>query len=39
VKLPKYAMPEKIVHLDSIPYNANVKADRIALAKMIPDLK
>ncbi|MBQ9030192.1 MAG: AMP-binding protein [Parasporobacterium sp.] len=37
-KLPKYAMPEKVVHLDSIPYSANVKADRLALARMIPEL-
>jgi len=39
VKLPKYAMPEHITHLDSIPKNANVKADRIALAKMIREMK
>ncbi|MCF0230116.1 MAG: AMP-binding protein, partial [Parasporobacterium sp.] len=32
VILPKYAMPEHIVHLDSMPYNANMKADRQALA-------
>ena len=38
-KLPKYAMPEKIIHLDSIPYNANMKADRIALAKMVAEMK
>ena len=39
VKVPKFAMPEHIVHLDSIPYNANVKADRLALARMIPGLQ
>ena len=37
-KLPKYAMPEKIVRLETIPKSANVKADRVALAKMMRDL-
>ena len=37
-KLPKYAMPEKIVRLEKIPKNANVKADRQALAKMIKEM-
>lgn len=39
VKLPRYALPEKIIHLDEIPKSANVKADRQALARMIREMK
>ena len=37
--LPKYAIPENIIHLDQMPYNANLKADRRQLAQMIPAYK
>ena len=37
--LPKYAVPENIIHLDKMPYNANRKADRLQLEKMIPSYK
>ena len=37
--LPKYAIPENIIHLDQMPYNSNRKADRLALANMIPSYK
>ena len=39
VKLPKFAMPEHISHMESFPHNANGKADRIALGKMISELQ
>ena len=39
VKLPRYALPEKIFHLESIPKNANVKADRKALLQMAAERK
>lgn len=39
ITLPKYAMPEHIIRLDQMPYNANMKADRVQLAKMIPQYK
>ena len=35
----KYAIPENIIHLDQMPYNANLKADRRQLAQMIPAYK
>ena len=38
VKIPKFAMPEHFVHLDSMPYNANMKADRQALARKITEV-
>ena len=34
-KLPKYAMPEHIIRLEQMPYNANMKIDRHKLAEMI----
>ena len=37
--LPKYAIPEHNIHLDQMPYNANRKADRLQLAKMILSYK
>ena len=33
--LPKFAMPEHIVRLEALPHNANGKADRLALQKMV----
>ena len=32
--LPKFAIPDRIIKVDSIPYTATVKADRKALLKM-----
>ena len=37
--LPKYALPEKIIRLEKMPYNSNLKADRLQLTKMIPSYK
>ena len=37
--LPKYAIPEHIIHLDQMPYNSNRKADRLALTKLIPSYR
>lgn len=37
-KLPRYALPEKIIHVEDIPRTANVKADRKALLKMAAEL-
>ncbi len=37
--LPKFAMPENIIHVDSFPHNANGKADRLALARMAAEMK
>ena len=34
-RIPRFAMPEYFVHLDSIPYTANMKANRLALAQMV----
>lgn len=34
-KLPRYAIPDKYIHLDKIPYTATVKADRRALGAML----
>lgn len=39
VKIPKFAMPEHIIHIENMPYNANMKADRLQLAKMIPEVE
>ena len=33
--LPRFAMPEHFVHLDSIPYTANMKANRLELARTV----
>ena len=33
--LPKFALPDKFMHLDKIPYTATVKADRKALSQLI----
>ena len=37
--LPKYAVPENLIRLEKMPYNANRKADRLALTRMIPDYR
>ena len=37
--LPKYALPEHIIHLDQMPYNSNRKADRLELTRMMADYK
>ena len=34
-RIPRFAMPEYFVHLDSIPYTANMKANRLALAQRV----
>ena len=34
-KLPKFAIPDRFMHLDKIPYTATVKADRKALSPLI----
>ena len=33
--LPKFALPDRFMHLDKIPYTATVKADRKALSPLI----
>ncbi len=34
-RLPKFAMPEHYVHLQSLPYSANMKVNRLELARMV----
>ena len=34
-KIPRFAMPEHYVHLDSLPYTANMKVNRLELARMV----
>ena len=33
--LPRYAVPDRFIHLQEMPYNANVKIDRRKLAAMV----
>ena len=34
-RIPRFALPEYFIHLDSIPYTANMKANRLELARMV----
>lgn len=34
-RIPRFAMPDQFVHLESIPYSANMKANRLMLAQMV----
>ncbi|MDR1598541.1 MAG: AMP-binding protein [Oscillospiraceae bacterium] len=35
VKLPKHMLPDRYIHLESVPYNANSKIDRSALRSRV----